>query len=255
MVHRMGFEVHSEENPDYVAKLTVWEWSRFLDMLLYVSGAIKMETMLNNIIHINLLETKALTHGHDPDKVANLDITEHKSKIEVSRDEDTEVNRMEIIDTDLPDGRKLFVGASVAIRKDASEEVEQYLAEMAAVSIGAFQHIEDKMFAARGKIPKSVSGRNYFRELGRNGTLLQGDEIWAIYDCLTNFLPPGFPDMLRETMFPKKKRVVPKLTKKQSEALQEFIQENIQPHDIANWPRLFGVLSQTLANQEKLCIS
>ena len=244
----MGFEVHSEENPDYVAKLTIWEWSRFLDMLLYVSGAIKMETMLNNIIHINLLETKALTHGHDPDKVANLDITEHKSKIEISRDEDTEVNKMEILDTDLPDGRKLFVGAAIAISKDASEEVEQYLAEMAAVSVGAFQHIEDKMFEAREKMP-------CFRELGRNGTLLQGDEIWAVYDCLTNFLPPEAPDMLRETMFPKKKRVVPKLTKKKSEALQEFIQENIQPHDIANWPRLFGVLSQTLANQEKLCIS
>ena len=119
---------------------------------------------------------------------------------------------------------------------------------MALVSIAAFQHMEDKMFAAREKMP-------CFRELGRNGTLLQGDEIWAIYDCLNNLLPADVPDMLRMTMFPTKERIVPKFTKEQSEEMSEFIKENIQPHDIGNWPRLFGVISQTIANGEDLRIS
>lgn len=244
----MGFEIHSEENPDYFAKLSVWEWSRFLDMLLFSAGAINMETMLNNIIHISLLETQALTQGQDPDEVANLDITEHKVELQVKREEHHEVNRMEILDMDLPDGRKLFHGAALLLKQETPEDAVKMLGEMAIVSIGAFQHMEDKLFAAREKMP-------CFRELGRNGTLLKGDEIWAIYDCLTNFLPAELPDILRLTMFPNKERIVPKFTKEQSAAMTEFVKENIQPHDIGNWPRLFGVIAQTLGDGEDLRIS
>lgn len=244
----MGFEIHSEENPDYFAKLSVWEWSRFLDMLLFSAGAINMETMLNNIVHISLLETQALTHGQDPDEVANIDITEHKAELYVKRDKDQVTNKMEILDTDLPDGRKLFHGAAIHLMEKTPEEAEKSFAEMALVSISAFQHMEDKLFAAREKMP-------CFRELGRNGTLLQGDEIWAIYDCLTNFLPAELPDMLRSTMFPNKERIVPKFTQEQSKAMVEFVQENIQPHDIGNWPRLFGVIAQTIGEGEDLRIS
>lgn len=248
MVHRMGFEIHSEENPDYFAKLSVWEWSRFLDLLLFTSGAINMETMLNNIVHISLLETQALTQGQDPEEVANLDITEHKVQMQVNRDENQVVNKMEILDIDLPDGRKLFHGAAIRLRQDAPDEAEKMMAEMAIVSISAFQHMEDKLFAAREKMP-------CFRELGQNGALLKGDEIWAIYDCLTNFLPADVPDLLRMTQFPTKERIVPRFTKEQSEEMSEFVKENIQPHDIGNWPRLFGVIAQTIGQGEDLRIS
>lgn len=207
-----------------------------------------METMLNNIIHISLLETQALTQGQDPDEVANLDITEHKVELQVKREKHHEVNRMEILDMDLPDGRKLFHGAALLLKQETPEDAVKLLGEMALVSIGAFQHMEDKLFAAREKMP-------CFRELGRNGTLLKGDEIWAIYDCLTNFLPADVPDILRMTQFPTKERVVPKFTKEQSEAMVEFVKENIQPHDIGNWPRLFGVIAQTLGDGEDLRIS
>ena len=244
----MGFEIHSEENPDYFAKLSVWEWSRFLDMLLFTSGAINMETMLNNIVHISLLETQALTQGKDPEEMETFDITEHKIELQVNRDDDLEVNKMEILDMDLPDGRKLFHGAALHLKQETPEDVVSTLGEMAIVSIGAFQHMEDKMYAAREKMP-------CFRELGRNGTLLEGDEIWAIYDCLTNFLPADLPDMLRMTQFPTKERIVPKFTKEQSEEMSEFVKENIQPHDIGNWPRLFGVIAQTIAEGQDLRIS
>lgn len=207
-----------------------------------------METMLNNIIHISLLETQALTHGKDPDDVANMDITEHKIELEVQRDENIAVSKMEILDTDLPDGRKLFHGAMLLVNNEMPEDAVGALGEMVIISIGAFQHMEDKLYAAREKMP-------CFRELGRNGTLLQGDEIWAIYDCLSNFLPVELPDMLRSTMFPNKERIVPKFTQEQSKAMVEFVQENIQPHDIGNWPRLFGVISQTIADDGELRIS
>ena len=105
------------------------------------------------------------------------------------------------------------------------------------------------MFAAREKMP-------CFRELGRNGTLLKGDEIWALYDCMLNiFSAMEMPDMLRITMFPKQKRIIPEFTKEQSEAINEFVKENIQPHDLGNMPRLFGVISQTIAMGEDLRIS
>ena len=244
----MGFEIHSEENPDYFAKLSVWEWSRFLDLLLFTSGAINKETMLNNIVHVTLLETQALTHGQDPDEVANIDITEHKAELYVKRDKDQVTNKMEILDMDLPDGRKLFHGAAIHLMEDTPDEAEKSFAEMALVSIAVFQHMEDKMFAAREHMP-------CFRELGRNGTLLKDDEIWAIYDCLTNIIPFDVPDLLRLTEFPNKERVVPKFTQEQSEEFTEFVKENIQPHDIANWPRLFGVIAQTLGECGDLRIS
>lgn len=246
---QMGFEIHSEENSDYFAKLSVWEWSRFLDLLLFTAGAINMETMLNNIVHVTLLETQALTQGKDPDEVAELDITEHKVELYVNRDENHEVNRMEILDMDLPDGRKVFHGAALKLKKDEAKNAEEYLAEMALVSIAVFQHMEDKMFAAREKMP-------CFRELGRNGTLLKGDDIWALYDCMLNmFSAMEMPDMLRMVMFPNKKRIIPKFTKEQGEAMDEFVKENIQPHDLGNMPRLFGVISQTIASGEDLRIS
>ena len=37
--------------------------------------------------------------------------------------------------------------------------------------------------------------------------------------------------------------------------MSEFVKENIQPHDIGNWPRLFGVLSQTLSDDGQLRIA
>ena len=110
-----------------------------LDLLLFSAGAINMETMLNNIVHVTLLETQALTQGKDPDEVAELDITEHKVELYVNRDENHEVNRMEILDTDLPDGRKRH-GAALQLKKDEAEKAEEYLAEMAIVSIAVFQH-------------------------------------------------------------------------------------------------------------------
>lgn len=207
-----------------------------------------METMLNNIVHISLLETQALTQGKDPEEMETFDITEHKIELQVNRDDNHEVNKMEILDTDLPDGRKLFHGAALYLKQETPEDAVKMLGEMAIVSIGAFQHMEDKMYAAREKMP-------CFRELGRNGTLLKGDEIWAIYDCLTNFLPADLPDMLRMTQFPTKERIVPKFTKEQSEEMSEFVKENIQPHDIGNWPRLFGVIAQTIGEGGELRIS
>ena len=105
------------------------------------------------------------------------------------------------------------------------------------------------MYAAREKMP-------CFRELGRNGTLLKGDEIWALYDCMLNiFSAMEMPDMLRMTMFPNKERIIPEFTKEQGEAINEFVKENIQPHDLGNMPRLFGVISQTIAMGEDLRIS
>ena len=117
----MGFEIHSEENPDYFAKLSVWEWSRFLDLLLFRIRAINKETMLNNIVHISLLETQALTQEKTPKEWETFDITEHKIELQVNRDDDYEVNKMEILDTDLPDGRKLFHGAALHLTKDIPE--------------------------------------------------------------------------------------------------------------------------------------
>jgi hypothetical protein len=200
-------------------------------------------------VHISLLETQALTQGKDPEEMETFDITEHKIELQVNRDDDLEVNKMEILDMDLPDGRKLFHGAVLYLKKETPEDAVSTLGEMAIVSIGAFQHMEDKMYAAREKVP-------CFRELGRNGTLLKGDEIWALYDCMLNiFSAMEIPDMLRITMFPTQKRIIPEFTKEQSEAINEFVKENIQPHDLGNMPRLFGVISQTIANGEDLRIS
>ena len=47
-----------------------------------------METMLNNIVHISLLETQALTQGKDPEEMETFDITEHKIELQVNRDDD-----------------------------------------------------------------------------------------------------------------------------------------------------------------------
>ena len=92
--HRMGFEIHPYGNPDYFAKLSVWEWSRFLDMLLYSAGAIDMDTMHNNVVHVTLLEKQALTRGMDSDEAENLDITEHKVEIRAKRSKKHKVNKM-----------------------------------------------------------------------------------------------------------------------------------------------------------------
>ena len=71
---------------------------------------------------------------------------------------------------------------------------------------------------------------------------------------MMNFFGGDVPDMLRMTSFPNK-RVIPKLSNKDSEAFVEFIKENVQPHDIGNWPRMMGVLGQTIEDGDNLIIS
>ena len=245
MVHRMGFEIHPAGKPDYQAKLTVWEWSRFLDLLLHSAGAISMEQMLNNIVHISMMEAQALNHGKSDEEIANFDVTEHKKNVEVVKKADR--SKMELIDEDMPDGSKMFIGAKLMLKEGTPEKAIDSMVEMVAVSIACFQHMEDKMFAAREKVP-------CFRAFGQNGQIVKGDDIWAIYDCMNNFFGPGVPDMLRMTVFPNKERVIPELSDKDSEAFAEFIKENIQPHDVRNWPRLFGVICQALGDEDDLII-
>ena len=241
----MGFEIHPVGRPDYQAKLSVWEWSRFLDLLLHAAGAINTEQMLNNIIHISMMEAKALNHGKSEEDIANFDVTEYKKNVEVVKKADR--SKIEIIDKDMPDGSKKFVGATVMMSKATPDEAVEPMVEVVAVSIACFQHMEDKLFAAREKVP-------CFRAFGQNGHVVKGDDIWAIYDCMNNFFGNDVPDMLRMTTFPNKKRVIPKLSDKDSKAFLEFIKENIQPHDIGNWPRLFGVICQALGDEDDLII-
>tara|TARA_B100002019_G_scaffold220046_1_gene192719 strand:+ start:300 stop:1028 length:729 start_codon:yes stop_codon:yes gene_type:complete len=242
----MGFEIHPAEKPYYQATFTVWEWSRFLDLLLYSAGAINMEQMLNNIIHVSMMEAKALNHGNSEEEIANFDVTEYKKNVEVVKKADR--SKMEIIDEDMPDGSKKFVGATVMMKEGTPDEAVESMVEMVAVSIAVFQHMEDKLFAAREKVP-------CFRAFGRNGQEVKGDDIWAIYDCMMNFFGGDVPDMLRMTSFPNKKRVIPKFSNKDSKAFHEFIKENVQPHDIGNWPRMMGVLGQTIEDGDYLIIS
>jgi len=103
------------------------------------------------------------------------------------------------------------------------------------------------LFAAREILPA-------LRELGRNGTIVEEEGVWDIYDCFLNVMY-GMPDVLRMTMFPQQKRRIKQITKKKSEELKDFISENIQPHDVGNWPRLFGVLCQTISDEVKLFIA
>ena len=204
-----------------------------------------MEQMLNNIIHISMMEARAFNHGKSEEDIANFDVTEHKRNVEVVKKGNR--SKMEIIDQDMPDGSKRFVGAKIMMKEGTPEETIETMVEMVAVSIACFQHMEDKMFAAREKVP-------CFRAFGQNGQTVKGDDIWAIYDCMNNFFGPDVPDMLRVTMFPNKERVIPKLSDKDSKAFLEFIKENIQPHDIGNWPRIFGVICQTLSDGDDLII-
>ena len=242
----MGFELYPAGEPDYQAKLTVWEWSRFLDLLLHAAGAISMEQMLNNIVHISMMEARALNQGKSDEEIANFDVTEYKKNVEVIKKADR--SKMELIDEDMPDGSKKFVGAMLMMKEGTPEEAVEPTVEMVAVSIACFQHMEDKMFAAREKVP-------CFRAFGQNGLTVKGDDIWAIYDCMNNFFGPDVPDMLRETTFPNKERVIPKLSHKDSKAFVEFIKENVQPHDVGRWPRIFGVICQTLCGEDDLIIS
>lgn len=204
-----------------------------------------MEQMLNNIIHISMMEARAFNHGKSEEDIANFDVTEHKKNVEVVKKGDR--SKMEIVDQDMPDGSKRFVGAKIMMKEGTPEETIEAMVEMVAVSIACFQHMEDKMFAAREKVP-------CFRAFGQNGLTVKGDDIWAIYDCMNNFFGPDVPDMLRLTKFPNKERVIPKLSDKDSKAFREFIKENIQPHDIGNWPRIFGVIYQTLSDGDDLII-
>lgn len=241
----MGFEIHPEQNPDYQAKLSVWEWSRFLDMLLFSAGAIDMEQMQNNIVHVSMMEAKALNFGNEED-IVEFDVTEYKKNVKVIKKEDR--SRMELLDKEMPDGSRMFIGATLTLPIDTPEEAIEETTEMVAVSVAAFQHMENKLFAAREKLP-------CFRALGQNGTTLQGDDIWALYDCMNNFFGPEVPDMLRMTVFPNKERVIPKLSDEDGKSFVEFIKENVQPHDIGNWPRIFGVICQTLSDEDNLFIA
>ena len=118
----MGFEIHPAEKPYYQATFTVWEWSRFLDLLLYSAGAINMEQMLNNIIHVSMMEAKALNHGKSEDDIANFDVTEYKKNVEVVKKADR--SKMEIIDEDMPDGSKKFVGATIMMKEGTPDDAE-----------------------------------------------------------------------------------------------------------------------------------
>jgi len=205
-----------------------------------------MEQMLNNIVHVSMMETKALTIGRDEDDVANFDVTEYKKNVKVVKRADR--SKMEIIHKDMPDGSRKMLGATIMLKESTPDDSVESMVEMVAVSIAGFQHMEDKMFAAREKVP-------CFRRFGRNGETVKGDDIWAIYDCMMNFFGNNIPDLLRMDSFPNKKRVIPKLSDKDSKAFHEFIQENVQPHDIGNWPRMMGVLGQTLEDGDNLIIS
>ena len=191
-----------------------------------------------------MMEAKALNFGEGED-IAEFDVTEYKENVEVIKKEDR--SHMELLDKEMPDGSRTFIGATLTLPIDTPEDAIEVTTEMVAISVAAFQHMENKLFEAREKLP-------CFRALGQNGITLQGDDIWALYDCMNNFFGPEVPDMLRMTVFPNKERVIPKLSDKDSKAFVEFIKENVQPHDIRNWPRIFGVICQTLSDEDKLFI-
>ena len=205
-----------------------------------------MEQMQNNIVHINMMEAKALNSGASGVDAIDFDVTEYKNNVEVIKKEDRQ--RMTIHEVNMPDGSLNFIGATLTLPIDTPEDTIEVTTEMVAVSIAAFQHMENKMFAAREKLP-------CFRALGQNGTTLQEDDVWALYDCMNNFFGPEIPDMLRLTAFPDKERVIPELSDKDGKSFVEFIKENIQPHDIGNWPRIFGVICQTLSDEDNLFIA
>lgn len=204
-----------------------------------------MEQMLNNIVHISMMEAQALNHGKSDEEIANFDVTEYKKNVEVVKKADR--SKMELIDENMPDGSRMFIGAKLMLKKGTPEKAIDSMVEMVAVSVACFQHMEDKMFAARETVP-------CFRAFGQNGLTVKGDDIWAIYDCMNNFFGNDVPDLLRMMEFPNKKRVIPKLSDKDSKAFVEFIKENIQPHDVENWPRLFGVICQALGDEDDLII-
>ena len=205
-----------------------------------------MEQMLNNIIHISMMEAKALNYGKSEEDIANFDVTEHKKNVKVIKKADR--SKMEIIGKDMPDGSKIFAGARLMLNENTPDEAIDSMVEMVAISIAGFQHMEDKLFAAREKVP-------CFRSFGQNGYIVKGDDIWAFYDCMMNILGENIPDMLRMMSFPNKKRIIPTLSPKDDKALIEFIKENVQPHDIGNWPRLMGVLGQTIEDGDDLVIT
>ena len=55
----MGFLIHTKENPEYDVHFSMWEWGRFLDLIIWSNDIITLDELKAKLNASNIKESNA----------------------------------------------------------------------------------------------------------------------------------------------------------------------------------------------------
>ena len=195
----MGFLIHTKEHPDYQIHFSMWEWGRFLDLILWSNDLITLDELKESLTKSNLRESnsKAQQLGIKP---TDFDLDEWTEKVRVEKG-DSKQHKSIINVHATPDatGRNIYEGVSQTIPSnvDFGKEAIDAMVRTAAISLSVFQELEDKMFYNKDKLGHlyGIQGNDF--DFTRKG-------CWEIYNTITSLITGDldFLDIMEESGMP-----------------------------------------------------
>lgn len=254
--HRMGFLIHTKEHPDYDVHFSMWEWGRFLDLILWSNDLITLDELKESLTKSNLKESNAKA-GQLGIKPIDFDLDEWAKKVKVERG-DTKQQHKSIINVHAtPDatGRNIYEGVSQTIPSDVvlGKEAMNKMVQTAAISLSVFQELEDKMFYNKDKLGHlyGIQGNEF--DFTREG-------CWEIYNTITSLITGDidFLDIMEESGMPpltdrhkKRRKSKDKLFLKDDDSI---VGEYIPKEMLGKIARLNGIIINGIVVKEQVIV-
>tara|TARA_Y100001938_G_C8088164_1_gene433364 strand:- start:1552 stop:2307 length:756 start_codon:yes stop_codon:yes gene_type:complete len=194
----MGFLIHTKEHPEYQIHFSMWEWGRFLDLILWSNDIITLDELKESLTKSNLKESNAKAEqlGIKP---TDFDLDEWTEKVRVEKGNSKNKSIINVHSTPDATGRNIFEGVSQTLPLDIEIEEKdiEKMVQTAAISLSVFQELEDKMFYNKDKLGHlyGIQGNDF--DFTREG-------CWEIYNTITSLITGDidFLDIMEESGMP-----------------------------------------------------
>ena len=251
----MGFLIHTKEHPEYQIHFSMWEWGRFLDLILWSNDLITLDELKESLTKSNLKESnsKAEQLGIKP---TDFDLDEWAEKVRVEKG-DTKQKKSIINVHSTPDatGRNIFEGVSQTLPLDIEiqEKDIEKMVQTAAISLSVFQELEDKMFYNKDKLGHlyGIQGNDF--DFTRKG-------CWEIYNTITSLITGDidFLDIMEESGMPP---LTDRPKKRRKSKAEEFLKaddsiagEYIPIEMLGKMARLNGIVINGIVDEQQVIV-
>ena len=243
------------EAPEYQVHFSMWEWGRFLDLILWSNNIIDLDELKDSLTASQLKESNAKAEqlGINP---IEFDLAEWQDKVKVQQDvakekETGEKNTINVHASPDKTGRNIYHGISLMVSEEPSEKDMEKLVRTGAMSLSVFQDLEDKMFYNKNKL-------GHLYGIQGNDFDLSKKACWELYSAMTCFMTGDncfLEDMSTHGIIKLgHKRMVKKKKSMMDEFLKDVAEEYLGVEFVAKMARLTGIIINSIVNDEQAIV-